>query len=358
MNNVIISGGGTGGHIFPAIAIANEIKRRFPDCKIHFVGAIGRMEMEKIPLAGYTISGLPIIGFQRGKWWKNLSLPIKILKSFWISKKILDIYKPQVVIGVGGYASAAIVKAAQLKKIPTFIQEQNSYAGITNKILGKKAIKICVAFDDMNHFFTQNKIINTGNPIRNEILNCTLSKNELALKYNLDVQKTTILAIGGSLGARSINQAIENSAKKLLEMNFNIIWQTGKNYAPTITLPNIYTKTFINEMNEVYKLADIIISRAGAISISELCCVAKPTILVPSPNVAEDHQTKNASALENKNACIILKDNQLTNMLLESILSISNDKIKAAQLAKNMLSLAKPNAAQHIVDVIIENLPK
>lgn len=352
MRSVIISGGGTGGHIFPALAIADEIKKRYPQCSIHFVGAIGRMEMEKVPQAGYQITGLPISGINRKQLWKNWNLPYKVLKSLWLSNKILKEKNPEIVIGVGGYASAAIVKRAQSKGIPTLLQEQNGYAGVTNKLLGKDAKAICVAYERMERFFPKHLLHITGNPVR-EIITKPIERNSaLYKKYGLEENKPILLFIGGSLGARSINIAVENNCKYLLHKDFQIIWQTGKNYETAKELEGLKVQTFIKEMNEVYSLADIIISRAGAISISELCCIGKPVILVPSPNVAENHQTKNAAELVIKNAAVLIPDNEISGSLVENCIELWENLDNREKLSKNILAMAKPNAVQDIVSII------
>ncbi len=358
MDSVIISGGGTGGHIFPAVAIADEIKRRYPNCNIHFVGALGRMEMEKVPAAGYAITGLPISGFQRKQLWKNWNLPFKIIRSLIISNQLLKKHKPQLVVGVGGYASAAITKRAQAKGIKTLLQEQNGYAGMTNKILGKNADAICVAYENMSRFFPVDKIHITGNPIRESILKMGVAKPEWYTKYGLSNDKPVLLVVGGSLGARSINKAVESALDILIENGVQVIWQTGKNYQHTYQKKagdGVSIQNFIKEMHEVYSLADLIVSRAGALSISELCYVGKPTIFVPSPNVAEDHQTKNALAMVDKKAAVLVSDSEVNNVLLEKVIGLINDNVRTTELAMHIKSLAKPNAVNDIVD-IAENL--
>jgi len=315
------------------------------------------MEMEKVPQAGYQITGLPMSGIQRKQLWKNWSLPMKIFKSLVLSNKILKERKPEIVIGVGGYASAAIVKRAQSKNIPTLLQEQNGYAGITNKLLGENANAICVAYERMERFFPAHLLHLTGNPVR-EIISKPIERNgELYKKYGLEENKPVLLFMGGSLGARSINIAVENNCKYLIQKGFQIIWQTGKNYNAKQQLNGMHIQTFIKEMNEVYSLADIIISRAGAISISELCCVGKPCILVPSPNVAEDHQTKNAAELVRKNAAVLIADMEISGSLVENCLELWEHSEYREKLSKNISAMAKPNAVQDIVS-IIENIVK
>jgi len=354
MRSVIISGGGTGGHIFPAIAIADEIKKRYPNCNIQFVGALGRMEMEKVPAAGYPITGLPISGFQRKKLWKNWSLPFKIIRSLRMSSQLLKKHEPELVVGVGGYASAAITKRAQSKGIKTLLQEQNGYAGLTNKILGRKADAICVAYDHMNRFFPADKITITGNPIRKSILQVGVAKPEWFTEYNVSTDKPILLIVGGSLGARSINIAVESALESLIEKDIQVIWQTGKNYQPKYKSQKgdgVSIHTFIKEMHEVYSLASMVVSRAGALSISELCFVGKSTFFVPSPNVAEDHQTKNALALVDKNAAVLIADSEVSNVLLEQVIEMVADSAKQEELSKRIKDLAKPNAVVDIVNI-------
>lgn len=358
---VIISGGGTGGHIFPAIAIANEIKNKNPDAKLLFVGAEGRMEMEKVPAAGYEIIGLNISGFKRSLSFSNFGVLIKIIQSLSQSKKILNEFKPNVVVGVGGYASGPLLYAAGRKKIKTLIQEQNSYPGITNKILAKKASKICVAYDNMNQFFNSDKIIKTGNPIRADILNMEGKKEKAIQHFNLEANKKTVLVIGGSLGARTINQSISADLNKLIDGNIQIIWQTGKYYFEGINKEVnsnqkkiVKVHAFIKEMDLAYAAADIIVSRAGAGTISELAVVGKPCIFVPSPNVSEDHQTKNANALVDKNAAVLIRDVESKDKLSDAILGLLNNSNRLNELSKNIKQFALPNAAQQIVEEIFK----
>lgn len=353
LSRVIISGGGTGGHIFPAIAIANEIRQRYPNCQIHFVGALGKMEMEKVPSAGFEISGLPIRGFQRKQLLKNWNLPFKLVMSLWMSYKILKQKKPEVVVGVGGYASAAIGKAAQWLKIPTVLQEQNGYAGMTNKLLAPKAKLICVAYPDMQNQFPKTKLVLTGNPIREKIKQLPPPTGELHAKYNLEEGQPTLLVVGGSLGAKTINESIWNHLSAILATGMQIIWQTGKSFTKEIKhQKGVYHSQFIQEMQEVYALADIIVSRAGAISISELCMVGKPTIFIPSPNVAEDHQTKNAVSLSSLNAAVTIKDENANNELVPTLLELASNEKRKKELSENIKSLAQPSATQAIVDEI------
>jgi UDP-N-acetylglucosamine--N-acetylmuramyl-(pentapeptide) pyrophosphoryl-undecaprenol N-acetylglucosamine transferase len=330
IERVIISGGGTGGHIFPAIAIADEIKRRNPKAEILFVGANGKMEMEKVPAAGYKIEGLTIAGFQRKITFSNFLLPFKIIASLWNAIKIIKSFKPQVVIGVGGYASGPTLQAALFLKIPTLIQEQNSFPGKTNKILSGKVTAICTAYDGLEKFFPKNKIVLTGNPVRKEMVEIEGKRKEAFEFYGLNSNKKTILVIGGSLGARTLNESIKSYLQELQKNNIQVLWQCGKIYVDTLTkeleqkdLNGIKMVQFISRMDLAYSLADVIISRAGAISVSELCLVKKPVILVPSPNVAEDHQTKNAMALVNKNAAVLVKDCEAKEQLVKPVATAS-----------------------------------
>ncbi|MFN0050220.1 MAG: undecaprenyldiphospho-muramoylpentapeptide beta-N-acetylglucosaminyltransferase [Cytophagales bacterium] len=357
---IIISGGGTGGHIFPAIAIANELKLRNPETEILFVGAEGRMEMEKVPQAGYKIIGLNVAGIQRQlnlkNIIKNLQFPFKLIDSLVQARKIIKEFKPNVVIGVGGYASGPILWAAQGKKIPTLIQEQNSFAGITNKILGKKANKICIAYEDVAQYFPKEKIVLTGNPVRKDILHADLLRLPAMLNFKLSAEKKTILVIGGSLGARTINQAIENDINKLIDSGYQLVWQTGKNFDSTKIKYNgsFFVSPFIKEMHWAYAAADVIISRAGALSVSELCIIGKPVILVPSPNVSEDHQTKNAMALVNKDAAILVKDADAKGTLVDKVLELLKDESQCDKLSANIKMLEKPKATEEIVDEVLK----
>jgi len=356
----IIAGGGTGGHIFPAIAIADALKQQAPSCEILFVGAAGRMEMEKVPQAGYKIIGLEVVGLQRSLTLKNLLFPFKLLKSLFQAFNVVRNFKPDACIGVGGYASGPVLFIAALLGIKIFIQEQNSYPGITNKILSHFAKKIFVAYDNLNLFFNPKKIILTGNPVRKDISIGLPPKPEALKFFNLSENKKTILIIGGSLGARTINEAIENSLHLFAENNIQVLWQTGKIYydgiidrTKNINTNHVKILQFIREMNMAYSAADIIISRAGALSISELCIVGKPAILVPSPNVSEDHQTKNAMALVTKNAAILVKDNEAKNKLGTVAVELLYDEQQQNKLAVHIKSLAKINAANDIVTAII-----
>ncbi len=361
---IIISGGGTGGHIFPAIAIANVLMEQNPDNEILFVGAEGRMEMEKVPAAGYKIKGLPIQGLKRKLSSENIKLVFKLMKSLKMAKKIIADFKPDVVVGVGGYASGPVLRVASKMGIPTLIQEQNSYAGITNKILGKKANKICVAYDNMERFFPEEKIVLTGNPIRNNLLNKDITREEALKHFGLQGDKKIILSIGGSLGARTINESIISHLDVISKFDVQLLWQTGKHHYKDakskyeeIKPQNIIVTDFIKRMDLAYKIADVVISRAGAISISELCLLKKPTIFVPSPNVSEDHQTKNAMALTSKNAGILITDKDATENLIDETLKLINDNEKMGELSKNISKFAKNNSAELIVKEII-NLQK
>jgi UDP-N-acetylglucosamine--N-acetylmuramyl-(pentapeptide) pyrophosphoryl-undecaprenol N-acetylglucosamine transferase len=354
---IIISAGGTGGHIYPAIAVAQALQKRLNnEVEFLFVGASDRMEMEKVPKVGFKIVGLWISGLQRRITYKNLLFPVKVISSIIKSFGIINKFKPNVVIGFGGYASSAVLYAASLKKLPTLIHEQNSYAGITNKILKDKVNKICVAYDHMENFFPANKLVKTGNPIRQDLMDVSSKRNEAIDFFKLDSAKKTVLVIGGSLGARTINESIFDGLNQLKEANINLIWQTGKNFdkANYIQHPTFNIQHFIYEMDLAYAAADIVISRAGALSIAELAQVEKPVILVPSPNVAEDHQTKNAMALVNENAAILVKDIDAKNNMITETLSLINDSNKQADLVKNISKFAMPNAAELIVDEVIK----
>ena len=354
----IISGGGTGGHIFPALAIANAIKERYPKAEILFIGAIGKMEMEKIPAAGYPIEGLPIAGLQRRLTLKNLALPFKLIKSQLKAKKIIKQFCPNIVVGVGGYASAPTLKMATKLGYPTILQEQNSYPGLTNRILAQKATKICVAYNGLDKFFPKEKIVFTGNPVRKNIEHINATKQESSEYFGIDDNKKTILSVGGSLGARTINEAINANINFFVENDIQLIWQTGKWYYQTAMQAvkqanaekHIKVFEFISCMDKAYTIADCIISRAGAIAISELCIVGKPTILIPSPNVSEDHQTKNAMALVNNNAALIVPDKDADSILIPTIKNLINDDNKKQTLSRNCANMGIRDAANKIVD--------
>ena len=370
---IIISGGGTGGHIFPAVSIANAIKELRPDAEILFVGAEGRMEMQRVPDAGYKIIGLPVAGFDRKHLWKNFAVLVKLARSQWKARNIIKQFRPQVAVGVGGYASGPTLKTAGMMGVPTLIQEQNSYAGVTNKLLAKKACKICVAYEGMEKFFPAEKIIMTGNPVRQNLLGHSISREEAVRYLDLDPAKKTILILGGSLGARTINQTL-TAGLDIIRKNPDIqfIWQTGKIYIEQVrdaittttgeavhhphisALPNLYVTDFIKDMANAYAAADLIISRAGAGSISEFCLLHKPVILVPSPNVAEDHQTKNALALVDKDAAIYVKDAEAKEKLLSVALETVKDNEKLKALSNNIAKLALPDSATVIAKEVLK----
>lgn len=354
----IISGGGTGGHIYPAIAIANELKLRFPACEILFVGAKDKMEMQKVPAAGYKIEGLWISGIQRKLTLDNLKFPFKLMSSLAKSRKIIKDFKPDVVIGTGGFASGAVVKVAQQMNIPTVIQEQNSYPGITNKMLASKANAICVAYDGLDAYFKSNKIIKTGNPVRQDLLTIDEKRNEAQEFYGLQNDKKTVVILGGSLGARRINQLVEKELPFFKEQNVQVIWQCGKFYIDEYKKyhnnADVLVYDFIERMDLLFAAADVIVSRAGASSVSELAIVGKPVIFIPSPNVAEDHQTKNAKSITDKNAAILIKESALDNQFQEQILRLlTNEQLKET-LSKNIKALALPNATKDIVNEIFK----
>lgn len=353
----IISGGGTGGHIYPAVAIANELKSRFPEAEFLFVGAKDKMEMQKVPQAGYAIKGLWISGIQRKLTLDNAMFPFKLLSSMWNSLRIIKNFKPDVVIGTGGFASGAVLKVASMLNIPTVIQEQNSYPGITNKLLAKKANKICVAYENLERFFPKDKMILTGNPVRQDLINET-SKSEAIAYFKLDANKKTLLVLGGSLGARRINQLIEKELDFLLSQNVQIIWQCGKLYLNDYTKynekENVQVVAFIDRMDLVYAAADVVISRSGASSVSELCIVGKPTIFIPSPNVAEDHQTKNAKAISDKNGAILIRESELETQFETVFSDLISSESKQAELSQNIKKLALPNATKQIADEIMK----
>ncbi|MEP0264546.1 undecaprenyldiphospho-muramoylpentapeptide beta-N-acetylglucosaminyltransferase [Dokdonia sp.] len=352
---VILSGGGTGGHIYPAIAIAREIEKRYPNTQFLFVGASDRMEMEKVPQAGYKIEGLWISGIQRKLSVENMKFPFKLLSSLWKSNKILKQFKPDVVIGTGGFASGPLLKRATAKKIPALIQEQNSYAGITNKILSKNVQKICVAYDEMHRFFPEDKIVKTGNPVRNDLLDIDSKRTDALAKYELSPDKKTLLIIGGSLGARAINELISKQLDFFKKKGVQILWQTGKLYYEQykhFASNEVKVMAYIDQMDMAYAAADIIISRAGASSVSELCIVGKATIFIPSPNVAEDHQTKNALAVTSKNAGVLIRQKELDSTFENEINSLLTDENRCATLGNAIKELALPDATVHIVDEV------
>ena len=361
----LISGGGTGGHIFPAVSIANALREADPSCEILFVGALGRMEMERVPQAGYPIIGLPVKGFDRSHPWRNIRVVIDLLRSMSQARKIVRDFRPDVGIGVGGYASGAAMKMAAKMGVPILLQEQNGFAGVTNKLLKDDAKKICVAYEGMERFFPKEKIILTGNPVRQ---NLTSGSREEAIRYfneefgvNFNAEKKTLLIIGGSLGARTINQSIIAHLNKLIDSNVQVIWQTGKNYLADCkkaleALPhnNIICTDFVSQMPLAYALADLVISRAGASSISELCLLGKPSILVPSPNVAEDHQTHNAMALVKKDAGVLVKDIDAKDQMVATALSLIHDTARLEALRANILTLALPDSAKRIAEEVMK----
>ena len=358
---IIISGGGTGGHIFPAISIANAIKAKRPDANILFVGALGRMEMQRVPAAGYEIKGLPICGFDRKHLLKNFIVLFKILRSECMARGIVRRFKPMAAVGVGGYASGPMLNVCAKRGIPCLIQEQNSYAGVTNKLLSKKAEKICVAYEGMERFFPADKIILTGNTGRQNMLDSKYSVAEARQLFGLAPDMKTILIVGGSLGARTINESILQHLDLVGQSDVQFIWQTGKVYYEAIKerlegeeLPNLRAVDFISDMGAAYKAADLVISRAGASSISEFCLIGKPVVLVPSPNVAEDHQTKNAMALVNKNAALYVKDSEAAGVLLRTAIQAVGDEVKLKALKENILKLGLKDSADIIADEVIK----
>lgn len=350
---ILISGGGTGGHIYPAVSIAHEIKAQFPNAEILFVGAEGKMEMEKVPKSGFEIVGLPIAGINRSNLLANLGFPFKLAKSLLKANKTVKSFNPDIAIGVGGYASGPTLLIANFHKVKTLLQEQNSYAGITNKYLSKKAEKICVAYPKMEAFFPSDKLVFTGNPVRKDIIENSISKENALAHFKLQQNKTTVLIIGGSQGARSINLAIDGGLNKILANNLQVIWQTGKNFSPTQEIEEgTYVSDFIYEMDMAYAAADIVISRAGALSVSELCLTGKPSILVPFPNAAEDHQSMNAMSLVNEEAALIVKDVEVEEKLIDTCLQLAKDSKLQAKLSERIKAFAKPNAAKEIVEEI------
>lgn len=369
---VIVSGGGTGGHIFPAISIANAIRQLRPEAKILFVGAEGRMEMQRVPDAGYEIIGLPVAGFDRKRLWRNVGVLIKLIRSQWKARKIIKKFKPQVAVGVGGYASGPTLKMAATMGIPTLIQEQNSYAGVTNKLLAKQAKKICVAYEGMERFFPQEKIILTGNPVRQTLVSEQVSRKDAAKHFDLDPNRKTVLIIGGSLGARTLNETmIANLNMIQAHPEVQFIWQVGKIYIDQVkealraysgelvcnshiaTMPNLYVNDFIKHMEYAYGIADLVVSRAGAGSISEFCLLGKPVILVPSPNVAEDHQTQNALALVRRDAALYVKDVEAKEQLVELAIETVKDNDKLQALNRNILEMALPDSAEIIAKEVL-----
>lgn len=354
----IISGGGTGGHIYPAIAIADALKAEDAGAEILFVGAAGKMEMEKVPQAGYAIEGLWISGLQRRLTLQNLSFPFKVIHSWWRARALVNSFKPDVVIGVGGYASGPMMQAAIQAKVPTLIQEQNGYAGLTNKLVANKVNAVCVAYPNMERYFPKEKIQFTGNPVRKDILSLESIREEALAHFGLSSDKKTLLILGGSLGAKTINESIQQGIEKLLSQGYQVLWQTGKYYYESIhqalgdKKASLLIKPFITRMDYAYACADVVVSRAGALSISELCLAGKPSVFVPSPNVAEDHQTKNAMALVAENAAIVVKDTEARELLVNKALALLEDEAQQQQLAINIKKLAKPQAAAAIAKIV------
>lgn len=357
---ILISGGGTGGHIFPALSIANALKRRL-DADILFVGADNRMEMEKVPAAGYEIKGLPVAGFDRKNLLRNIGVLLKLRKSMSIASRIVKDFKPDIAIGVGGYCSGPTLKAAQKAGVPTLLQEQNSYAGVTNKLLARKAKKICVAYPEMERFFPADKIVMTGNPVRKDLLSQTITAEKARERFGLNPKLPTVLVVGGSLGARTLNESMEAGIRRLYEEGIQVIWQTGKNFgdrgpAAAKNLEGVVVTRFISDMASAYAAADLVVSRAGAGSISELELLGKPSVLVPSPNVAEDHQTKNARALSDKGAAILVEDSKAADSLVDEIIALIGDGEKLADMSGKIRELALPDSDEKIVDEIVKIL--
>jgi UDP-N-acetylglucosamine--N-acetylmuramyl-(pentapeptide) pyrophosphoryl-undecaprenol N-acetylglucosamine transferase len=358
---VIISGGGTGGHIFPAISIANELKERLPETEILFVGALGKMEMERVPAAGYHIIGLPVMGFPRKPSFKMFGFFLKLYKSLRLARKVITDFKPDVAIGVGGFASGPVLKAAVRKGVPAVLQEQNSYAGVTNKLLSSKVNKICVAYPNMERYFPKEKIVLTGNPIRKNLIEAIVNKSEAYEYFKLNTAKPVVLVIGGSLGARTLNESIMANMELIRQSDAQVVWQTGSYYYKEMlerlggNCPkNLQVTEFVSRMDLAYAVADVVISRAGAGTISELSLLGKPSVLVPSPNVAEDHQTKNALALVENQAALLIKDVDSKTELLKETFKLLDDKPRLKSLSENIKKLGRPNAAKDIVDVILE----
>jgi UDP-N-acetylglucosamine--N-acetylmuramyl-(pentapeptide) pyrophosphoryl-undecaprenol N-acetylglucosamine transferase len=358
---VIISGGGTGGHIYPAIAIAHAIQKLDSDVEILFVGALGKMEMEKVPRAGYRIVGLPIVGIKRELSLDNLKFPFKLVNSLLKAREVVKDFQPDVAVGVGGFASGPLLMMASLSGVPTLIQEQNSYAGITNKILARKAAKICVAYPNMESFFPQKKIALLGNPVRSDIMNVSNKRLEALMHFGLSAQYKTLFVMGGSLGARSINESIQAGLGKLVDAGYQVLWQTGKAYISKATeairgleTEKVKAFEFIYEMDLAYALADVVVSRAGALSVSELCLVAKPAILVPYPAASEDHQTKNALSLTEQNAAVLIKDSHTGSELVEKAIMLLEDKDLQDTLQSNIKKLGRPGAAEDIAKQVLK----
>lgn len=354
---VLISGGGTGGHIFPALSIANALRRRNPDTEIMFVGALGRMEMERVPAAGYDIVGLPVAGFERKRLWRNFGVMIKLMRSMRLAKKVVREFRPDIAIGVGGYASGPTLKAAQKRDVPTLLQEQNSYAGVTNKLLAKKAGAICVAYSGMERFFPADRIVMTGNPVRADITSCTLTREQAREALGMDPKRKMVLVVGGSLGARTINESIARSIDAVTEAGAQILWQTGKFYADECAAiaaghDNVRATAFISDMATAYRAADLVVARAGAGTISELQLLGLPAVLIPSPMVAEDHQRKNAQALADRDAAVMILDADAREQLPATVTGLLADDGRRARLAANVAEMALRDSDEEIVDQV------
>lgn len=354
---VLISGGGTGGHIFPALSIANALRRRNPDTEIMFVGALGRMEMERVPAAGYDIVGLPVAGFERKRLWRNFGVMIKLMRSMRLAKKVVREFRPDIAIGVGGYASGPTLKAAQKRGVPTLLQEQNSYAGVTNKLLAKKAGAICVAYSGMERFFPADRIVLTGNPVRADITSCTLTREQAREALGMDPKRKMVLVVGGSLGARTINESIARSIDAVTEAGAQILWQTGKFYADECAAiaaghDNVRATAFISDMATAYRAADLVVARAGAGTISELQLLGLPAVLIPSPMVAEDHQRKNAQALADRDAAVMILDADARGQLPATVTGLLADDARRARLAANVAEMALRDSDEKIVDQV------
>lgn len=359
LERVLISGGGTGGHIFPALSIANAVKRRFPDADIRFVGALGRMEMERVPAAGYPIEGLPVAGFDRKRLWRNFGVLLKLWKSLRKARRIVREFKPEVAIGVGGYASGPVLKQAQKNGIPTLLQEQNSYPGVTNKLLAKKAKAICVAYDGLERYFPADVIVKTGNPVRSDLEECSLTQTEAKRKLGFDPEKPLVLTVGGSLGARTVNEAVAASLDMLRDKGVNLLWQTGRYgeaefQAKAKGYDNVRATTFISDMATAYRAADLVVSRAGAGTISELQNLAKACVLIPSPNVAEDHQRHNAEALSTRGGAVMILDVDAVGKLPSTLSDLIDNPGKRSELSARISEMALRNADEKIVDKILE----
>ncbi|MDE7153223.1 MAG: undecaprenyldiphospho-muramoylpentapeptide beta-N-acetylglucosaminyltransferase [Muribaculaceae bacterium] len=359
MTKILISGGGTGGHIFPALSIANALRRRCPDVEILFVGAENRMEMERVPAAGYPIKGLPVAGFYRTRLWRNIPVLFKLWKSMRMARTIVRDFKPDIAVGVGGYASGPVLKQAQKMGVPTLIQEQNSYAGVTNKLLAKKADAICVAYENMDRFFPAEKIMLTGNPVRKDILSSEISRRDAKQQLGFDPDRPLVVSVGGSLGARSINDAMKAAVRRFSEQGFSVLWQTGKLYEQECAgaaagIEGLIATPFVSRMDLVYRAADLLVSRAGASTISEIQLVGIPSVLIPSPNVAEDHQRKNALALADRDAAVMIEDADASKLLGDTVTRLLADPERLEQLGANARLMALPDADEKIVDKIIE----